>query len=488
MQRILDVPRTAFVEAETEQSALLIDARNYYRTLYRTLEQARSYALISGWQFESGVQLLRGEDAEHNRHPVALLEFLDALCDQRPELRIYVLAWDFSVVYAKDREWQQSEKFNGKNPGIRFQWDAHPSLGGSHHQKFVAVDGAVGFIGGIDLCDARWDDCDHRVHHPDRVNVIGDPCKPYHDVQACFAGPLVASLVDLFVERWHRASGEALLLPRADAGDFAGYDLNRLSGGALEHIVATHAALSRTQVDTRADPARVGEVLALFIAAIGGAQRLIYAETQYFTSRSVARVLIARMRDAELPKLEIVVFLPQAADTPMEKLALEDTQENVLDTLVSVASETGHDLRLLYPASRNGDGTETATFIHSKILIVDDRFLMVGSPNFTERSVALDTELAISWECKSEEEGLAGCIRSIRSTLLAEHSGRPATDWALPAGLCARIDALIERGDSRLRHRAVTDAGPLGPLLAQIFDPGDSALTLAVLPDAPHNP
>ena len=488
MKRVLQVPRNAFVETEVEQSGLLIDARNYYRTVYRALEQAESYVVISGWQFESGVRLLRGTDAEQTRYPVGLLDFLGALCEQRPNLRIYLLAWDFSFVYAKEREPHQAEKFTAKHPNLRFQWDTHPSIGGSHHQKFVVVDGAVGFIGGIDLCDARWDDCDHRLDHPDRVNVVGDPCKPYHDVQACFAGALVASLSDLFAERWQRASSEALFLPAPDARVRARYDLDRLSNGSLEPIRTTHAALSRTQVDSRAEPERVGEVLALFADAIATSSRLIYAETQYFTSRSVARILIDRMQDSALPKLEIVVFLPHGADTPMEKLALEDTQEDVLNELLQAARETGHELRLLYPASKHADGSETATFIHSKILCVDDRFLMVGSPNLTERSMALDSEIAITWECPGVDDCLSGCIRDIRSKLLSEHSGLPASEWTMQVGLCAQIDALIAHGSSRLRYRPVVEAGPLGPLLAQIFDPGDSALTEATLGNSAHNP
>jgi phospholipase D1/2 len=481
MKRILDVPRNAFVSAEAEQCGLLIDARNYYAALYRALEQAQHSVLISGWQFETGVCMLRGADARHAAHPVKFLELLSALCEERPELTVYVLAWDFSVVYAKDREWGQAEKFAAANPHIHFQWDAHPEVGGSHHQKFAVVDGAVGFIGGIDICDARWDDCDHREENPDRVNVIGDPCKPYHDVQACFTGPIVDSLVDLFIDRWGRASDELLHLARPEQATVARYDLARLTGGSAEHIGARHAALSRTQADSRAETPRIGEVCSLFADAIGAAERLIYAETQYFTSRSVAQMFIERMRDDTRPKLEIVIFLPHGADTPMEKVALEDTQEGVLQAVLDTARETGHEVRLLYPASRNADGSETPTFIHSKILIIDDQLLTVGSPNLTERSVALDTELAITWECASDEDHLGGCIQNIRSTLLAEHSGAPASEFALERGLCAKLDALIAAGNTRLRRREVVEAGPLGPLFAAIFDPGDAQLTREAL-------
>ncbi len=484
MKPVASVPRSAFVVGEVRESGLLIDARNYYRTLYHALESARDFVLITGWQFESGVKLLRGRDAESATRPVQLLEFLAALCEERPSLNVYVLAWDFSLVYAKDRESKQREKFSAAHPRIHFEWDAHPAVGGSHHQKFVVVDGAVGFIGGIDLCDARWDDCEHLPDDPQRVNVVGDPCKPYHDVQACFTGPIVSSLTGEFAERWQRTTAEALSWAPSAGSPLADVNLQELSHGSLQPLAVTRAALSRTRVDERAAPERVGEILELFADAIASAERLLYVETQYFTSRTLGQLLLQRMRDANKPKLNIVVFMPHGADTAMEKMALEDTQEGVLQAVLETARTTGHAVQLLYPASHDAKGHEIATFIHSKILIADDRLLMVGSPNFTERSVALDTELAISWEC-SDGDSLCQSIRNIRCQLLAEHSGVDAEVFASSRGLCETIASLLARGNTRLRRREVGSPGPLGPVLAQLFDPGDSELTSAALQRAP---
>jgi phospholipase D1/2 len=478
MTSIVRVPENAFVTARVEQSGVLIDARDYYRTLYRALERAQRYVVISGWQFESGIRLLRGHDAEQATRPVKLLEFLSAMCDDRPELEVYILAWDYSPVYARDRESEQRQKFTSMNPRIRFEWDPHSSIAGSHHQKFVVVDGAVGFTGGIDLCDARWDDCDHRSENPDRVNVTGEPCKPYHDVQACFRGPIVSSLVGVFSDRWHRATKELLTLAaQSPDSDPARFDLELLSDGRAETVPAERAAFSRTQVDSRAAPERVGEILHLYSDAISSAERLIYIETQYFTSRSIAQVLIARMQQAERPKLDVVVVLPHGADTAMEKYALEDTQEGVLLEILQAAADHGHHVQLLYPASHDSGGREISTFIHSKILLVDDRLLVVGSANFTERSMALDSELAIAWECTEAGDALGPAIAKLRCKLLAEHSGVPEAEFEQQQGLCARIGALLERGDTRLRRREVVTPGPLGSLLAGVFDPGDAELT-----------
>ncbi len=474
---VLRVPETAFVTANTERSGVLIDAESYYRTLYRALERAERFVLISGWQFETSFRLLRGEAERRATRPVKFLEFLSALCDERPELNIYLLAWDYSFVYARDREREQKAKFTGKNPHIFFEWDKHPTLEGSHHQKFAVVDGALAFLGGIDLCDARWDDCEHRADHPDRVNVTGDPCKPYHDVQACFTGPLVRSVAEIFCERWGRATDRHLELPPASLEPF---DLVELSEGEIEFVHVQRSALSRTQVDSRAESGPITEISSLFASAIHAAERLIYVETQYFTSRTVAQLMIARLSDAARSNLEIVIVLPHGADTPLEKLALGETEEGVLAEVLAAASAGGHEMRLIYPASRHADGSETPTFIHSKILIVDDRLLLVGSPNLTERSVGLDTELAITWECQREDDRADACVRRIRTRLLAEHSGCAAQEFEEISGLCAKLDALIAAGDTRLRQREVGHSSPLGALFGELFDPAAVELPASV--------
>ncbi|HEX2669950.1 MAG TPA: phospholipase D-like domain-containing protein [Polyangiaceae bacterium] len=485
MKPIVDMPRNVFATAQADQSALLIDACVYYQTVYRALEGAQHYAVLSGWQFDSGVPLLRGEDAERATRPVTLLKFLHALCEERPELTIYLLAWDFSVAYLSEREWMQGLKFTySTNPRVRFEWDEHPVAGASHHQKFVVVDGAVGFLGGIDICDARWDECDHRQHNPQRVNLAGEPCKPYHDVQAALTGDAVRPLVDVFVERWQRATGDRLQLGVASAEARSRFDLAQLSNGHAQPIGCSQVSFSRTQQDERAEPAEVAEIRELVSDALQAAERLVYAETQYFTSRSIAAVLLDRMKNDQLPKLEIVLCMPHGADSPKEKMALGDTQEAILYALRETALQTGHELRLLYSATCTDDGGEIPTFIHAKLLIVDDQFLMVGSPNLTERSMGLDTELAVTWyrDGDIEDPDTRDCVRNVRTRLLAEHAGVDAKEFEIEAGLCAKIDALIASGKSRLRHRAIQSFGPLGPWMAEIFDPADG-----ILKDAPLN-
>lgn len=33
----------------------------------------------------------------------------------------------------------------------------------AHHEKLVVIDQLIAFVGGIDLCFGRWDDCRHKL-------------------------------------------------------------------------------------------------------------------------------------------------------------------------------------------------------------------------------------------------------------------------------------------------------------------------------------
>jgi phosphatidylserine/phosphatidylglycerophosphate/cardiolipin synthase-like enzyme len=116
-------------------------------------------------------------------------------------------------IFAGEREWLQRVIFHWMTrPNLHFRFADHPAAVGSHHQKFVVVDGHLAFLGGMDVCEARWDDRRHLADNPLRLNR-GRPQKPYHEVQAWLAGRETAgALEDLFSERWRRAGGRPVEL------------------------------------------------------------------------------------------------------------------------------------------------------------------------------------------------------------------------------------------------------------------------------------
>jgi phosphatidylserine/phosphatidylglycerophosphate/cardiolipin synthase-like enzyme len=463
--------------ANVEQSGAIVDGRAYYRAFYRAALEAERYLMLAGWQFDSEVALLRGTDAEGAPLPVTLVSFLSALCDRRPELEIYMLAWDFSLVYALEREWLQRLRFGAATPkGLRFEFDTHPLTGGSHHQKFVVIDGQLGFVGSLDICDVRWDDREHAPGNPLRINIAGEPVRANHEVQAAVVGEAAQELAELFRARWKNACGETLAVPPPPQAPASRFDLRALTAGELFPLGASEVWLSRTSV--AADVPISCEIRSAYADALRAAERFVYLETQYFTSRSITAALLERLRDRSAPKLSIAVVLPRAADSTKEHFALGEAQSAVLGALEETAREEGHDLALL--CSYEAETSET--FIHSKVVIVDDVFLAIGSANLTERSMAIDSELALIWRSSGDHE-LEGDIRRLRLSLLAEHAGRSPEELKSAEDVLVLVRAWIGEGSTRLHlchYRAVTP----NALKTLIFDPGAPVLLSDAEPPA----
>lgn len=480
-KRIVAPGRNAWRLAPITQAGVLVDACDYYRALYQAMGTAQRYLLLAGWQFDSDVRLLRGEDARGAPWPVEFLPFLSALCRERPELHVYVLAWDYSVLYTLEREWMQRLKFDfGSSERVQYVLDGKHPVGASHHQKLVVVDGRLAFVGGADICDGRWDDRRHDVENPERMNRYGEPYKPYHEVVAYIAGDgAVGSLEEDFKLRWGRAAGAPLKLP---APYLPGASEDRTDFEGALPLDATTVAIARTYAayeDVGCEA--ISEIRRSYEDAIREAQFLVYIETQYITSRALYDALIARLEDRSKPPLQVIIVVPRGGDTFKEELALGAAEERFLASLEHTAAETGHQLRVLYSAASDGSESAPTTFIHSKLLVVDDRFLTVGSANCTNRSFGLDSELNLVFESDARRGPLAMSIARVRASLLSEHAGIPF-DERLTAGedVVARLDEILATG-TRLRLRPSADAeGEPSGLLQLAFDPERPLLEAAL--------
>jgi phospholipase D1/2 len=459
------------------QTGLLVDASDYYRAFYRNALQARRYILLAGWQFDSEVRLVRGEEAEEAQQadqPVGLIDFLEYLCESTPELEIYLLAWDFSAVFSLEREWFQDVIFDWTtNERLHFRFDSKHAAGATHHQKFVIMDGSLAFVGGMDLCAARWDDRYHLRENPGRVDSDGNPYGSYHDIQTYHTGPIVQELLNLFSERWLDSGADELSLPGVEPPlPFEGL-------GAIA-LPTDLVAVSRTQASISDFESKdIFEIRHLFVDAIMSAQQLIYLENQYFSSQAVYWSLISRMANSDKPRIEIVMMLPDRLPFT-EELFLGLPQMKMLRSLQQVAEKTGHGFAVFTTACKD-NGERTRTFIHSKLLLVDDRFLSVGSANATNRSMGLDTELNVSWEAGATEPELHTAIRALRASLLAEHAGLFGQGEDLRfeqvEGLIASLELLADDPQSRLCRYAAEPSQENSELLkalepiAKVVDP-----------------
>ncbi|XP_046851150.1 phospholipase D1-like [Xenia sp. Carnegie-2017] len=128
------------------------------------------------------------------------------------DVRVYILLyWEKPVL---DLDWKS----------FTFRW--------SHHGKLVVVDRRIAFFGGIDLCYGCWDTSAHElmdrypihrcaqeycedVEAENRYSLAGSqiPRMPWHDVACVFTGDAVSDAVKHFSQRYY-ALNPTLGLPK----------------------------------------------------------------------------------------------------------------------------------------------------------------------------------------------------------------------------------------------------------------------------------
>jgi phospholipase D1/2 len=418
MSRVLEPGATCSSIEDVGHARVLVDGEEYYAVLRETCRKASRYICMTGWQFDTRANLAPDED-----EALRFLDFLNALCEENAELEVFVTAWNYSVVYAVEREWFQNVRFAvGAHERVHFRFLNHPEPGAAHHEKIVVVDGAVAFCGGLDVCDERWDSRRHLGKDPRRLSARETTYGPFHDVQLMLGGSVVGQLEEYFWQSWVQAGGEASVRPTKPT--HVQFEPRGLLPERGLELQACRAALSRTRIE---DDERF-EIEELLLRAVGRAERFIYVENQYFTSKAFVKALITRMCDEARPKLDVVFVLPEGGHSKKEELVLGSRQRLMLWLVHELARTNGHRFRVLQSSSVDDEGNRIATYIHSKVMTIDDRFATIGSANLMNRSMRVDHELNVSFDvelCESEgqQTQLTQDLRRLTSSLLAEHAG-----------------------------------------------------------------
>jgi phosphatidylserine/phosphatidylglycerophosphate/cardiolipin synthase-like enzyme/uncharacterized membrane protein YdjX (TVP38/TMEM64 family) len=459
-QPILAPGRSCWRVERAERRAFLIDGEAYFGRLADALENAREQVLLIGWDFHGGMRLRREPDA------LPLVEFLDHLARRRPSLRLYLLDCDFPMLYALERENLPTLRFGARtHRRVRFRLDGNHPFGASQHQKLIVIDDAVAFLGGFDLAACRWDGREHRADDPRRSDPGFSDYRPFHDVGVAVAGPAAAALGALARERWHRATGRRLPRVRG-AHDPWPRDL-------AAQLRDVDVGLARTLPAWDGQP-EVHEIETLWLDSLQAATRSIYVENQYLTAARVADALCERLRDPDGP--ELVIVGPRSCSGWLEQATMGAMRARVARRLWD--SDAHGRLALLYPELPGPGGP--ALNVHSKLAIVDDELLRIGSANLSNRSMRLDSEIELAVEARGDPR-VREAIASLRAELLGEHHGCGAE--RLRAALAAEgtLRTALERLDPGPGERRLA---PLDPHLAA---PDDAWLPARAVAD-PERP
>lgn len=454
---ILEPGRNCERIVRARRAKVLIDGDEYFRNLEAALKKARRSILIVGWDFDGRIRLRPDVPDSPGIGPM-----LRDLVERNPELEVRILIWSVAVVHAPSApealiltsDWE-------RHPRISLRLDTRHPIYAAHHQKIVVIDETLAFSGGMDLTVNRWDRSLHRVGEPLRVNESGETYGAVHDVQMMVEGEAAAALGDVIRDRWVRFEGEAPP-PRPADGDL-------WPEMAEPDFTDVDIGIARTLPGWAVFPP-VEEVLRLTDDAVQAARTLIYIENQYLTSPRLAKLLAKRLSQPQGP--DVVIVVTKTSRGVMEEFVMGRNRVRFLRRLRK--ADKYHRLRVYCPVICEDGGEECMIGVHSKLMIVDDVFLRVGSANLNNRSMGLDTECDLVIE--GNDERVRGAICLLRERLLAEHLA--ATPEVVREAL--RGERSMLRGVEKLNHANrrlheltnVNKRGPVGPVVGTfLMDP-----------------
>ncbi|KAA8525461.1 hypothetical protein F0562_007316 [Nyssa sinensis] len=219
--------------------------------ILKAIYNAKHLIYIAGWSINAKIQLVRDQATfEPGVNPI-LGQLLKSKAEEG--VRVLILVWDdrTSVEAVKKdglmATHDQETKEYFRNTKVRcVLCPRNPDDGRSmvqgfgistmftHHQKTLVVDSEspeggsqkrriMSFIGGIDLCDGRYDTPHHPLfstlgstHHddfhqpnfPGSSITRGGPREPWHDIHCRLEGPVAWDVLYNFEQRWLKQAGE----------------------------------------------------------------------------------------------------------------------------------------------------------------------------------------------------------------------------------------------------------------------------------------
>ncbi|KAM3545381.1 hypothetical protein ARSEF1564_001694 [Beauveria bassiana] len=325
-----------------------VDGRDYFWAVSVALEQATESIYIADWWLSPELFL--------RRPPHYMQEYrLDQILKRKAEagVKIFVMVYkeveaaltcnSIHTKHALQALCPEGSPGHGNIRILRhpdhnpFENVADTTMYWAHHEKFIVIDYAIAFIGGLDLCFGRWDANHHPLAdvHPEGVteeiwpgqdfnnNRVMDFQKvqdwqqnelskaeygrmPWHDVAMSVIGPCVYDIAEHFVLRWNFTKrdkykrderydwiilegreGEnedivGVQRPKHPCGDYVKHPLTPLATKNLENRGTVHAQLVRSSADWSSGILTDHSIQNAYSEIIRNAQHYVYLENQFF--------------------------------------------------------------------------------------------------------------------------------------------------------------------------------------------------------------
>lgn len=219
-----------------------------------------------------------------------------------------------------------------------------------NHRKVVIIDGRVGYTGGMNI----------RDDHMGRDKKL----RPWRDTHIRIEGSGVYGLQNIFLDDWRYCKNDSTP-PRLylENGYFPS---PKICGDAT------------VQVLTSGPDSQVQRIKETFVKMITNARDRVYIQTPYFIPDDV---FFAALRIAVKSGVDVRIMVPRKPDKKTVYLATLSYLKEMAEMGVKVYLYSG--------------------FLHSKVLIVDDNLLSIGTCNMDNRSFGLNFENTVIIYSKS---------------------------------------------------------------------------------------
>ncbi|CAH8451751.1 unnamed protein product [Heterobilharzia americana] len=138
------------------QICMFIDGACYMEAVAKAIAQAQHEIFITDWCMHPSVFLRR--PVRDNTWRLDMLLHAKA----KQGVKIYIMLYKESEFAVKFRSIKVKRWLKSLHSNIYVYRSPRSTRLWSHHEKIVAVDQSIVFLGGIDLCFGRWDTNDHR--------------------------------------------------------------------------------------------------------------------------------------------------------------------------------------------------------------------------------------------------------------------------------------------------------------------------------------
>lgn len=283
--------------------------------------------------------------------------------------------------------------------------DGDHRLAGSHHQKILLVktgERLVAYVGGVDFNADRI-----FAKGGKAVNPPTGPGTPLEDLMCRIEGEGADAVLNTFKTRWN-------LHPEGRSKPLRGQNFTSkpISRGTAQ------VQISHTYGKGYPFKKEVTTASKTYLNLISQAKRYIYVEDQYLIGTPELANAIRDRLNTQLGLHVIAVMSPMAiSDLPFRQTACDifwtPFTAGYLDRV-----------KIFEMLNVHGKPDGVGSYLHSKLMIVDDEVVTVGSVNFSNRSMYHDTEIlaAVGGDAEDDDQPKSHAAR-VRLTRWSRHLG-----------------------------------------------------------------